>query len=327
MSLKEIAERTGVSISTVSRVLNNSQGSCVSAPVRERVLAAARECCYQPNLNARNLKKSACVQKQSLITIIMAREDVSQTDSFFSHCLNDLSAELLRSGFCLHSVDYLKEGAGRISEADGYIVLGKCRQELLQILKKRTANLVGVWRNPSVLPVDQVFSSGKKAVFLAMNYLTELGHRRIAYIGDCSYENRFIGYTEALTEHRLPLIYSLVFDVCQDREDGRRAMERLLDTGGATAVLCASDEIALGAMEALKRARRARDSVPVSVVSIDDIPAASKANLTTVHIPRREMAHLAVQLLADRFAGGHEECVNLELPCRLIERDSCFLSV
>lgn len=324
MSLKEISARTGVSVSTVSRVLNNRPGGCVSPQVRSRVWAVAREMGYQPNLNARNLKRGTPAQVLPQISVILARPDAPREDPFFIQCLDDLSAELLGSGFRLGPTSYPEEGPWQLPQADGYIVLGKCREDLLRALEQRTANLVGLWRNPGALPVDQVVCSGQKAAALAMEHLLELGHRRIAYIGDCSYENRFVGYTEALTGHGLPLIYPLVFNVQQTREDGKKAMEALLRAEEATAVLCASDEVALGALEAVRHTRKKRGTVPMSVISIDDIPEAKKAGLTTVHIPRGDMTHLAVRLLADRMAGGHREQVSVELPCRLVERDSCY---
>lgn len=327
MSLKEIAQRTGVSVSTVSRVLNNRAGGCVSAPVRERVWAAAREMGYQPNLNARKLKQGAGEAALPRISVVMARADDPGEDPFFAQCLDDLSAEVLAAGLRLGETAYPEEQAEHLPQAEGYVVLGKCRPDLLRALRERTPNLVGVWRNPGALPVDQVMCSGQKAAQLAMEHLLELNHRRIAYIGDCSYENRYVGYAEALTGRGLPLIYALVFNVQQSREDGRRAMEALLDRGEATAVLCASDEVALGALDALGRRRRQADAVPISVISIDDIPEAARAGLTTVHIPRRDMAHLAVRLLADRIAGGHREQVSVELPCRLVERESCYWAV
>lgn len=324
MSLKEIAARTGVSVSTVSRVLNNRPGGCVSPQVRERVWCAAREMGYQPNLNARNLKKGTAAQDLPQISVIMARADTPQEDPFFIQCLDVLSSELVGSGFRLGPTAGPESHLSPLPQADGYIVLGKCREDLLRMLEERTPNLVGLWRNPGALPVDQVVCSGQRAAALAMEHLVELGHRRIAYIGDCSYENRFVGYTEALTGHGLPLIYPLVFNVQQTRADGRKAMEALLRAGEATAVLCASDEVALGALEAVRHTRKKRGTLPPSIISIDDIPEARRAGLTTVHIPRDDMAHLAVRLLADRMAGGHREQVSVELPCRLVERDSCY---
>ena len=172
---------------------------------------------YQPNLNARNLKKGTAAQDLPQISVIMARADAPQEDPFFIQCLDVLSSELVGSGFRLGPTAGPESHLSPLPQADGYIVLGKCREDLLRMLEERTPNLVGLWRNPGALPVDQVVCSGQRAAALAMGHLVELGHRRIAYIGDCSYENRFVGYTEALTGHGLPLIYPLVFNVQQTR--------------------------------------------------------------------------------------------------------------
>lgn len=323
MSLKEIAERVGVSASTVSRVLNNKPGGCVSDQVREQVWAAAQELGYQPNLNARKLKAGAFPEPLKTISIIMTRSASSKEDPFFQECCNCIRSELLTAGFQLGHLVYIgEENAVPLPESDGYLILGRCPPELLLGFQAQSANLVGIWRNPAAVPVDEVVCSGQKAAELATEYLIELGHRKIAYIGDCSYENRFIGYSETLVKHHIPLIYSLVHDVTQTRQEGMTAMEALLHRDEATAVLCANDETALGALAAMKK-EYSRE-LPVSIISIDDIAAAAPAHLTTIHIPGQDMAHLAVALLADRIRKGHREFVRMELPCRLVERDTCF---
>lgn len=322
VTLKELAEQAGVSAATASRVLNNKPGGCVSAPVRARVWETARRLGYQPNLYAKGLKAGDGGALGKTVSIIVARPDSARKDAFFTESVDSLSAELLAAGFRLGEVRYM-EGAlrGPLPEGEGYVVLGKCQEELLRVCQRRTEYLVGIWRNPGLLPVDQVVCSGQKAARLAMEHLLELDHRRIGYIGDCSYENRYVGYTEGLMNRRLPLIYSLICDTPQTRAAGEQAMEALLKQGKATAVLCANDEVALGALQALGRWGRGRP--PVSVISIDDTAQAKRAGLTTVHIPGRDMAHLAVRLLADRFAGGHREYAYVELPCHLVERESC----
>ena len=89
---------------------------------------------YQPDLNARNLKRKTSAPVPRRISVIMARAATPREDPFFSQCLEDLSAELLHSGFQLGETAYPEEGADRIPAADGYIVLGKCRSELLRSL-------------------------------------------------------------------------------------------------------------------------------------------------------------------------------------------------
>ena len=90
-----------------------------------------------------------------------------------------------------------------------------------------------------------------------------------------------------------------------------------------SAIFCANDSTALGVLEALKKSGR-RKYIP-SVISIDNIREAQMCSpsLTTIDIPKREMAHHAVALLLDRIRCGHSENIRMELPCRLIVRESC----
>lgn len=90
-----------------------------------------------------------------------------------------------------------------------------------------------------------------------------------------------------------------------------------------TAVFCANDSTALGVLDVLKTSRQ-RNYQP-SVISIDNIREAERTSpmLTTINVPKRELAHHAVLLLIDRIRGGHRENVRIELPGKLIIRESC----
>lgn len=173
--------------------------------------------------------------------------------------------------------------------------------------------------------VDEVICDGQKAANLAMSYLIQSGHKKIGYIGDCSYESRHVGYNEAMIQNHLPLDYSCVIPTDQTREEGYNAMKKLLGDEELTAVLCANDITAFGALQAL-REKRGIGKRTVSVISIDNVEEAQTTNplLTTVHIPREDMAHMAVQILHDRILHGHREKLRVEFPCRIIERESCF---
>lgn len=322
MSLKEIAQRVGVSVSTVSRVLNGKGEGYASPQVQQAVLEAARELNYRPNLYARSLQAGQAPEKGLTLSIVVTRGPESNSDPFFQSWGQRLEAEILAAGCQVGRTIWSEEWSGRLPQEDGLLLLGRCREELLKGFFQETDNLVGVWRNPVAQRVDQVVCSGEKAARVAMEYLLELGHRKIAYMGDCSYENRFIGYSKALMERQIPLVYPLIYDIRQTRQNGFEAMTRLLQQGTATAVLCANDELALGALDAQRQ--RKGGAVPLSVISIDDTPAARAVGLTAVHIPGGEMSHLAVNLLIDRLRGGHQEPARVELPCRLVERESCF---
>ena len=102
-------------------------------------------------------------------------------------------------------------------------------------------------------------------------------------------------------------------------------MRSILHTGNSlpSAIFCANDATAIGVLKDLKQHKK-RGYMP-SVISIDNIAASEKTSpmLTTINIPKKEMAHLALNLLLDRKENGHSEIIRLELPCRLVERESC----
>ena len=86
----------------------------------------------------------------------------------------------------------------------GLIILGKCPKELFSTLKRRYSCIVGIDRNPTEYEYDEVICNGATAAEKAVEYLILLGHKNIAYIGDCTYESRYIGYYQALLNHKIP---------------------------------------------------------------------------------------------------------------------------
>ena len=327
MSLKKIAEMTGVSPSTVSRVLHGA-GNCAGKEVRERIWAAAREIQYVPNASAQALKRHAGTDVPALhISVVLGRFGSIQEEPFFDSLFQQLQSELLCHNAALQTV--LPAGdfsAARIGACNGILLLGRCTEALLKECRAITENIVGIWRNPTNFEIDEVVSDGEKAAAAAMDYLLGLGHKQIAYIGDCTNESRYVGYCKALINHNLPLDYSRIEQTNQTRSAGSEAMEHLLRRKNCTAVLCANDASGLGALETLKRYQHSK-KYPVSVISIDNIAESARCAppLTTINIPGADMAHMAVQILMDRIEGRHSEHIRVELPCRLIVRDSCYL--
>lgn len=330
MSLKRIAELSGASVATVSRVLNQPDYRCRDAALQRRIWEAADRLQYVPNTAARELKAGQTEEKAFQADVFLTRFQSLDDDIFFRELYEILRGELLERRCHLRSVLTLPDMIARSQSApskdavSGLILLGKCPPELLPYLKRQYENLVGIDRNPTSFDYDEVFCDGSLAAETAMDYLISLGHKKIAYIGDCSYEARYIGYHQALMAHRLPLDYSSVYPTGQTRREGRQVMEQILAKDHKpTAIFCANDSTALGVLEVL-RGKRKRSYLP-SVISIDNIREAetSAPMLTTINIPRREMAHHAAALLTDRIRGGHRENVKIELPGRLIVRESC----
>ncbi len=341
MSLKKIAEMTGVSVSTVSRVLNDKSSTCASAETRDRIFAAAREIGYIPNEAARQLKKMGGPQADAAgaegadparrVTIILARVSSLDEDPFFLELFRSLEAELMKQSTIIDQVVYAEESLPKtVSSSNGVILLGRSSKRLLDEIRTQNPNMVGIWRNSMDFDVDEVICDGEAAARLAMDYLLSLGHRRIAYIGDCSYESRYVGYCNALIQNRISMDYSLIKQTNQTREAAEPAFRELLQMkmsgkNDFSAVFCANDVTAIRVLELLAaEKKKVRESI--SVISIDDIEESqnTKPFLTTIHIPRDEMAHMAVTLLLDRIGRLHREPVRIEFPCRVMARESCY---
>ena len=342
MSLKKIAQMTGVSPSTVSRVLNNVSSTCASKEVRDKIFDAAREIGYQPNENARKLKNSSNDAKPDRhVSIVLARIKDIKDDPFFYELFRNLELSLFETQTVIDHVIYAEEkssqaypkDAGRnigilkdISDSQGVIILGRCSEKLLDQIMSFNNNIVGIWRNSMNFNVDEVVCDGKKAAELAMKHLISLNHKNIAYIGDCSHESRYIGYCNSLINNQIPMNYEWIKQTDQTRDSAKTAFYELLESAqDFSAVFCANDITAIEVLRILKEKKR-KIKRNISVISIDNIEESENTSpfLTTINIPRKEMAHMAVSLLLDRIAKKHTETVRIEFPCRIINRSSVY---
>jgi len=360
MSLKKIAELTGTSVSTVSRVLNTPGHSCHIPGLAEKIWKTAKELEYLPNTSARDLRLgNNNVQEHFYVDILLTRFNSMDTDPFFDELFQHIKEELIANnlllGETLNFTDIMSLGGqDSIKEAvpyktsskviaekntsslafiqkknnTGLILLGKCPHDLIPVLNKRYKYIAGIDRNPTDYEYDEVICNGITAAQKAVEYLIKLGHNNIAYIGDCTFESRYTGYYQTLLNHKIPLNYSNVHHTGQTEKEGFQAMLDIIRSGGKpSAIFCANDITAIGVLNALK-AHKKKGYLP-SVISIDNIYASQKATpmLTTIDIPKKEMAHFAVSFLIDRKKGKHRENVRIELPCRLIERESCTYNI
>lgn len=323
-------------MSTVSRVLNNPDYQCQDKEMAKHIREVAKKLHYMPNESARQLKLGRGAQgpagRQYVADVLLARINSLEEDPFFAELYRYLETECYKEncilGDILHVPDIplLASGIGRV-RPDGLVILGKCPPEAADILLRKYKAVVAVDRNPMDYKMDEVTCNGAHAAGMAVEYLLELGHTGIAYIGSCTMEARYRGYYECLLDNKLSMIYEYIVPTDQTREEGYRAFSRLAALPKPpTAVFCANDVTALGFLQAMKdtNGRRRKEIYRPAVISIDDIEEAVKFTpmLTTIKIPKGDMAHLAIVLLKDRLQGGHNAYVRTELPCHLMVRES-----
>lgn len=306
-TIQEVAEKAGVSSTTVSHVVNNTR--YVSPEARARVEAAMDELGYRPNALARSLRRG---QTHTLGLILP-----DSANPFFAEigrAVEDAAFELGYSVIlCNTEGDLDKEqlymDVLSKKQVDGIIfVAAGDRTDSLRDLLRRKMSVVVVDRDLTGIEVDAVLIDNQQGGYLATQHLIELGHRRIACISGPSNvtpsAERVIGYRNAMREAGLIVDEDLIR--CGDfhAESGRSVAHGLLNRSSVpTALFVCNDMMAMGALRAAAEMGQ-RVPATLAVVGFDDIDLASYTTprLTTVAQPKVDMGRRAVQLLIERLA-------------------------
>ncbi|GAA0903598.1 LacI family DNA-binding transcriptional regulator [Pseudonocardia zijingensis] len=324
--LQDVADRAGVSMKTVSNVINGYVH--VSEAMRAKVLAAIDEVGYEPNLSARNLARG----RAGMIALVVPQLDMPYFASLSMHVLE--AAEKQGWVVLIQQTrgDAEKERAvlaGRFGQRVDGIVFSPLRVGTDEIRQRRDRTpLVLLGERPVDGVADHVVIDNVAAADLAVSHLLDLGRRRVAMIGGpvgSTGTHRSEGYAAALTRRGIAVDPDLVVPVHSNRgEEGEAAMDAMLarlDTP-PDAVFCMTDWVALGVIRSLHlHGLRVPDDV--AVVGFDDIPysTASTPTLTSISPDRAAVAREAVASLAAQQKGEHEPR-EIEVGFELVVRES-----
>jgi LacI family transcriptional regulator len=305
VTMRDVADQAGVSITTVSHVVNDTRP--VSAELRERVLAAMQQLGYRPNRLARSLRRG------ETHTIGMIVPD--SANPFFAELARGVEDASFEHGYsvilCNSDGDLDKEMlyTNVLSErrVDGILfVAAGVSSERIRDLQSKHMPLVVVDRDLPDLTVDSVLTDNARGGRAATLHLVELGHRRIGCItgpsGLTPSAERVTGYLSALDESSIPVDDRLIVRGDFQYQAGYQAARGLLTLADApTAIFACNDLMAVGAVSA---AVELGLHIPhdLSVVGFDDVQLASFANppLTTVVQPKYEMGVVATTMLLER---------------------------
>ena len=328
--LAEIAAAAGVSISTVSRVLNRRSG--VNDETRRRVLQVLAERPYTP-------RGLAALQRTGVLGLLVPE----LSNPVFPAIAEALETSAARRGYssvlcntrsaAMREEEYVRmllaRGVSGMVFVSPESTDAAASHDHYSQLKAEGVHMVFVNGGMPSLEVPDVGVDEQAAGYLATRHLVGLGHERIGFVAGPtrSMPTRLkqAGWAVALEEAGLPHDPSSVAHAPYGAAGGAAAMRRLLETGRPTAVICSSDLMALGV---LSEARRAGLAVPgdLSVVGFDDIPMSAYCTpaLTTLAQPITEIARAAVDgLLADLESGGSAPAVHSRVfKPRLVVRDS-----
>jgi LacI family transcriptional regulator len=327
LTIRQIAELAGVSIATVSRVMNG-RGD-VSDETRDLVSKVIRENGYTANRSARGLSAGRSGLVGVLVPLVYpayfsgilagAAEALAELD--LQIVLSPTGGEHDREVSVLDRLHGVTDGALMILPEES-------SEELVRLLDGGYRFVV---LDP-LMPLDQripsVSAAHTSGANQAMRHLLELGHRRIAQItgprGWLATEDRRRGYSAALASAGILPDPALEVESIPEIPPGREAAERLLDVPEPpTAIFAFNDNIAIGAIQAA-RARGLNVPEDLSVVGFDDIEGATIVTpaLTTVRQPLAEMGRTGVSLLNRLLERQRFETLHVELATRLVVRDS-----
>lgn len=329
-NIHDVARLAGVSVATVSNVLNSARS--VADSTRTRVLKAVETLGYAPHAAARSMRS----RTSGLIGLIVA--DI--TNPFFTALVQSIERAASAHGdsvlLCNSDEDVEREQRHlkmlRSQRVDGIILAatGLASSGRAAGLAMLRVPVVLVDRGLAEFGLDAVTLDNRRAALDAMRHILGFGHRRIAMISGpvavSTAAERLAGYREALAEAGLPFDAQLVHDAGFREDRAYTIACRMLATPDRpTAVFAANNLIAIGLMRAIADLGL-RCPQDVSVVSIDDFPWANafRPRLTTVAQPVATMGDTAVRLLRERIGGAGIDTPRQEvLAPLLIARDSC----
>jgi len=332
---KDVAEKVGVSRTTVSLVLNDVRGIQISPETRQKVLDTAEELQYVPNAAAQALAS----RRTKAIGLVLTRtQHHIATDAFLPSIISGLLTTAKKQNIRI-LIDWVEmdhqESAyfelAHTKRIDGMILstprlndTGLKALESLEIPTVLMGSIAG--SNLSYVDVDNADAAEK-----ATAYLIGLGHKDIACIANAQPEyasapERVEGYKNALSNQKIPLNEALIRYADFDPESGYDCMKSILQSGEKiSAVFVASDNVAIGAKSALREAEL-RIPDDISIIGFDDIPWAKYSDppLTTVQLPAESIAQSACTLLLNLINGGdRDKRHQIILDTELIIRKSC----
>ncbi|WP_161982389.1 LacI family DNA-binding transcriptional regulator [Dictyobacter alpinus] len=328
ITMRDIADAAQVSVSTVSRVLNNNEG--ISQSVREHVLAAARGmgCEFElPRYRGDN----------QLTRIHLFISTHMTSDSFHSDVVAGIEEECRRNGVQL---SYTVTPPGKEGEMlameqvkrhreDGLIFVSQDNRTFLEDVAKLNFRIVLINAEHEGLPIDLFVHDNWSGVLEAMNHLIAHGHRSILHLTGApqrsTLHRRHQAYRTALETAGIVYDPRLVVHMNISLEEAYQWMKEYLESQRPqfTAIFCTNDYCAIGAMRALQEAN-IRIPEDISVVGYGDNPMAAFAvpPLTSVHIERGEVGRMAARRLIERAASPQLSPIHVRLYARFISRQS-----
>lgn len=328
VTIYDVAKKSGYSITTVSKVLNNYPN--VSEKAKEKVERVVKELGYMPNSSARTL----ATKKSKMIGVVFSEDsDVGITHPFFSAVFESFKKQVELYNYDMLFVSRNIENNQKYYDhlrnrgVDGVIVVAESDEVENELIG---SDIPTVFIDALIENTNVVYSDNSFGSMMAVDYLYELGHRKIAHITGkptlFTAMERIQGFKMAIEKHQLTIPANYIVDGGYfTYEGGRVAMMKLLTLKDTpSAVYVSGDEMAIGAIKAVKEAGL-RVPEDISIIGFDDISIAKYTDpaLTTIRQDTDRIGRQAAVLLLDEIDGNPKNYRAKVIPVSLVKRDSC----
>jgi LacI family transcriptional regulator len=329
VTMKDVAQLAGVSITTVSHVVNGTRA--VAAETKERVLDAVAKTGYTGDVIARSLVTGGTRSLGVAISLV--------ANPYFAELMQAIESEATAAGYTLLLVDTHDEAETeeysirmlRARRVDGLLLTPSpgAVSTVLPELRRLNIPTVLVDRLPGNQPIDQVGPENVQAMSALVQHLGELGHRRIGMIsgaaGLTTSSERELGYRLGLGRAGLPWDPDLVASGESTTMQGGVALAQLLSLAAPpTAVVAGNNAMMVGVLHEARR-RQLKIGTDLAVVGYDDVEWAELVDppLTTMAQPIADIGRTAVRMLLARIQDPSREPQTVRLPAKLMHRQSC----
>ncbi|MBN1154484.1 LacI family DNA-binding transcriptional regulator [candidate division KSB1 bacterium] len=332
-TIKDVAEKAGVSLSTVSLVINRKKN--VSEETTRKVQQAIVDLNYHP----RRLAQGLASRRTGNIGFILSDDHFSRAEPFYTKIFLGCEFEARNHNYyiLLTTVQdkFTSKSIPRFlpeKNVDGIIVAGKVPAAFLDSIRDYQLPLLFIDYLPlkDIGKYSAVLIDNEDGALQAVNHLIKAGHRHIAFIGGDikhpSIRSRLEGYKQAFKKSNLPLKDQLI--ICDEPYtaaiDGYNAMCKLLHrTDEFSAIFAANDAMAFGCLTCL-REKKYQVPAHVSLVGFDDVDVATQMepHLTTIRVNKEEIGAIAVKHIVDMIVNEKKTVGKIYVPVELIVRNS-----
>ncbi len=335
-TLKRLAQELGLSISTVSRALNDHPD--ISLSTKERVKQLATQLNYVPNIFAKGFRK----HKTNIIGVVVPNITHYFTTTMIRGILEEASLKGYRVIISESNNDATKQTEMLQTmlqfDVDGILMsMSKVTRNVDDILKVvSNVPLILFDKASNKIPCSQVVIDEEESAYNAVEHLINIGKRRIAIIKESEYsynsQRRYAGYLRALKEHNIPIDEKIIITVEDiSLRQGRRMANLLLSIKNKPdAIFAITDSAAVGVIQTLKKFNiKIPEEIAVVGFSNSRLSTIIEPNLTTTDQPGEHIGATAVKYLIDEINNENDtfQSKHIEIKGTLIIRDSTFKSI